>query len=198
MFRAALRGGRAEHFPRQAKATFPRVLGRRREERSYRGRAARRPGCTARKRDGERPVGELVDRLGISQPGVSKHLRVLREAGLVAVRPSGRRLYGLRAAPLAEVDAWLAPYREHWSGRLAHPADLRSRLHRARAGSRPRLGLALPLRPPGGPPRGTAASRRRSGGARRSQRCYAERFGLDREVGRRVLAEHYGTRSASD
>jgi DNA-binding transcriptional ArsR family regulator len=70
-------------------------------------------------REGERPVGELVDRLRISQPGVSKHLRVLREAGLVNVRADGRRrLYGLRAAPLAEMDAWLAPYREHWSGRL--------------------------------------------------------------------------------
>ena len=69
--------------------------------------------------NGERPVGELVDHLGMSQPGVSKHLRILREAGLVQVRPVGsRRLYGLRAAPLAEVDAWLAPYREHWAGRL--------------------------------------------------------------------------------
>ena len=66
-----------------------------------------------------RPVGELVDLLGLSQPGVSKHLRVLREAGLVAVRPHGReRRYALRAEPLAEVDAWLAPYRAHWSARL--------------------------------------------------------------------------------
>ena len=70
-------------------------------------------------RDGERPVGELVERLRISQPGVSKHLRVLREAGLVAVRADGRRrLYGLDPAPLAEVDAWLAPYRRHWGERL--------------------------------------------------------------------------------
>ena len=53
-------------------------------------------------RDGERPVGELVDRLALSQPGVSKHLRVLREAGLVSVRPEGqRRLYGLRPRRLA-------------------------------------------------------------------------------------------------
>jgi len=57
-------------------------------------------------RERERPVGELVDQLRLSQPGVSKHLRVLREAGLVAVRPQGRRrLYGLRTAPLVEVDA---------------------------------------------------------------------------------------------
>jgi DNA-binding transcriptional ArsR family regulator len=70
-------------------------------------------------RDRPRPVGELVERLRISQPGVSKHLRVLREAGLVKVRADGRRrLYGLHAAPLAEVDAWLAPYRRHWSERL--------------------------------------------------------------------------------
>src|SRR3954452_7115229 len=73
-------------------------------------------------REGERPVGELVDRLRISQPGVSKHLRVLREAGLVNVRADGRRrLYGLRAAPLAEMDVWLAPYRKHWSERVERP-----------------------------------------------------------------------------
>ena len=70
-------------------------------------------------RDGDRGVGELVERLGLSQPGVSKHLRVLREAGLVSVRPDGRRRwYGLRPEPLAELDAWLAPYRELWDGRL--------------------------------------------------------------------------------
>jgi DNA-binding transcriptional ArsR family regulator len=70
-------------------------------------------------RDGERSVGELVDRLSLSQPGVSKHLRVLREAGLVEVRPEGqRRLYELRAEPLAEVDSWLSPYRRFWSSRL--------------------------------------------------------------------------------
>jgi DNA-binding transcriptional ArsR family regulator len=70
-------------------------------------------------RQRERPVGELVERLSLSQPGVSKHLRVLREAGLVRVRPEGQqRWYGLRAEPLAELDAWLAPYRELWGGRL--------------------------------------------------------------------------------
>jgi len=70
-------------------------------------------------RERERSVGELVQRLRMSQPGVSKHLRVLREAGLVKVRPDGRhRLYGLEAAPLAEMDMWLAPYREHWTRRL--------------------------------------------------------------------------------
>jgi DNA-binding transcriptional ArsR family regulator len=70
-------------------------------------------------RDRERSVGELVERLSLSQPGVSKHLRVLREAGLVDVRPAGqRRMYVLRADPLAEVDAWLDPYRRFWSSRL--------------------------------------------------------------------------------
>ena len=66
-------------------------------------------------RDGERSVGELVDRLTLSQPGVSKHLRVLRDAGLVQVRiEAQRRWYGLRPEPLTEIDAWLEPYRRLW------------------------------------------------------------------------------------
>jgi DNA-binding transcriptional ArsR family regulator len=70
-------------------------------------------------RDGERPVGELVERLALSQPTVSKHLKVLRGAGLVAVRQDAqRRLYRLRLEPLAEVDAWLAPYRALWTASL--------------------------------------------------------------------------------
>jgi DNA-binding transcriptional ArsR family regulator len=70
-------------------------------------------------RAGELPVGELVDRLGLSQPLVSKHLRVLKDAGLVEVRADAqRRLYRLRPEPLAEVDAWLAPYRELWTASL--------------------------------------------------------------------------------
>jgi DNA-binding transcriptional ArsR family regulator len=70
-------------------------------------------------RGGERSVGDLVDRLTLSQPGVSKHLKVLREAGLVAVRSQGkRRLYALRSQPLAEVDEWLEPYRAFWSQQL--------------------------------------------------------------------------------
>ncbi|MEV4888651.1 ArsR/SmtB family transcription factor [Nonomuraea sp. NPDC050547] len=66
----------------------------------------------------ERPrlVGELAERTGLSQPGTSKHLRVLREAGLVAVRKDAqRRWYELRPQPLAEIDAWLAPYRGLWT-----------------------------------------------------------------------------------
>jgi len=70
-------------------------------------------------RDGERSVGELVEALAMSQPAVSKHLRVLREAGLVTVRHEAqRRWYGLCPEPLAEIDAWLAPYRAFWSDRL--------------------------------------------------------------------------------
>jgi DNA-binding transcriptional ArsR family regulator len=67
----------------------------------------------------ERPVGELVEGTGLSQPTVSKHLRVLREAGLVEVRPvAQRRLYRVRPEPLRALDEWLAPYRRLWSGRL--------------------------------------------------------------------------------
>jgi DNA-binding transcriptional ArsR family regulator len=70
-------------------------------------------------RDGERPVGDLVEHLHLSQPLVSKHLRVLREAGLVDVRPDAqRRLYRLSPGPLAEIDEWLAPYRRLWNQSL--------------------------------------------------------------------------------
>jgi DNA-binding transcriptional ArsR family regulator len=66
-----------------------------------------------------RPAGELVERLGLSQPGTSKHLRILREAGLVRVRPEAqRRVYELEPAPLAELADWLAPYRDFWESRL--------------------------------------------------------------------------------
>src|ERR1700753_4244676 len=67
----------------------------------------------------ERSVGELVEHLGMSQPGVSRHLRVLRDAGLVTVRSDAqRRLYRLRSEPLRELDDWLQPYRAEWSARL--------------------------------------------------------------------------------
>lgn len=70
-------------------------------------------------RDGERPVGELVNRLSMSQPAVSKHLRVLRDSGLVDVRVDAqRRVYRLRPEPLQEVDAWIEPYRRLWDQRL--------------------------------------------------------------------------------
>lgn len=70
-------------------------------------------------RGSERPVGDLVRLLALSQPTVSKHLKVLREAGLVEVRQDAqRRWYRLRPEPLAEVDAWLAPYRQLWKESL--------------------------------------------------------------------------------
>ena len=70
--------------------------------------------------DGAQSVTALVNAIGMSQPVVSKHLRVLRDAGLVNVEPDGqRRLYSINAAPLEELDAWLEPYRQVWSDRLA-------------------------------------------------------------------------------
>jgi DNA-binding transcriptional ArsR family regulator len=70
-------------------------------------------------RDDEYSVTELVDALDMSQPSVSKHLRVLRDAGLVEARVDAqRRIYALCPEPLAELDAWLKPYRRFWRGRL--------------------------------------------------------------------------------
>ena len=70
-------------------------------------------------REAERPVGELVRLLDLSQPAVSKHLRVLRDAGLVEARVDAqRRVYRIVPDPLREVDRWLAPYREMWAERL--------------------------------------------------------------------------------
>ena len=64
-------------------------------------------------------VGELVAGLGLAQPTTSKHLRVLREAGLVRVTTDGpRRIYALDPAPLAQLDEWLEPYRTLWNRRL--------------------------------------------------------------------------------
>lgn len=70
-------------------------------------------------RSGERSVGELVERLEMSQPAISKQLRVLREAGLATVRVDRqRRIYRLEPGPLREIDEWLAPYRAYWEERL--------------------------------------------------------------------------------
>ena len=70
-------------------------------------------------RGGERPVGELVAAVGIQQSGVSRHLRILQDAGFVAMRPDGqRRLYALRPEPFQDLSAWLAPYLSLWQGRL--------------------------------------------------------------------------------
>lgn len=67
----------------------------------------------------ERPVGDLVAELEVSQPAVSKHLRILRDAGLVEARTDAqRRIYRVRAEPLRDLDAWLGPYRQLWAARL--------------------------------------------------------------------------------
>jgi DNA-binding transcriptional ArsR family regulator len=74
----------------------------------------------------EQPVGALVDLLSVSQPAVSKHLRVLRDAGLVESRiDAQRRIYRVLTDPLRELDEWLRPYRERWS---AHLDDLERHL----------------------------------------------------------------------
>src|SRR5215217_2271529 len=70
-------------------------------------------------RERERPVGELVDALSVSQPTVSKHLRVMRDAGVVEARVDAqRRLYRVRPEPLREIDRWLGPYRALWTESL--------------------------------------------------------------------------------
>lgn len=79
----------------------------------------RRRAAVALLRERPRTVGELTAAIGCSQPGTSKHLRVLREAGLVRVTPDAqRRVYALAPEPLAELDAWLAPYRALWEDGL--------------------------------------------------------------------------------
>ncbi len=70
-------------------------------------------------RESELPVSALVDRMALSQPAVSKHLRILRDAGLVEVRGEAqRRLYRVNAEPLRAIDEWLGPYRQMWASRL--------------------------------------------------------------------------------
>ncbi|WP_306368429.1 helix-turn-helix transcriptional regulator [Nocardiopsis sp. CC223A] len=69
--------------------------------------------------EGEKSAGEIVAALPLSQPGVSKHLKVLKDAGLVTVRRQARqRLYRLCPDPLREIDAWLTPFRDAWNERL--------------------------------------------------------------------------------
>lgn len=79
-------------------------------------------------RAGELPAGSLVEALDLPQPNVSKHLKALREAGLVRIRIDGpRRLYSLDPAPLLELEDWLLPYRQFWSARLDALGDHLSR-----------------------------------------------------------------------
>jgi DNA-binding transcriptional ArsR family regulator len=84
-----------------------------------------------------RPVAELTEALGLTQPSTSKHLRVLREAGLVDVRQEAqRRVYSLRPGPLAEVDDWLGRQRALWEQRLdaLHTEVARGKRERRRTG----------------------------------------------------------------
>jgi DNA-binding transcriptional ArsR family regulator len=83
--------------------------------------------------EGERSAGELAAEFDTSRPGVSRHLRVLREHGLVRVRGEGqRRLYSLDPAPLAELDDWLERYRTFWTNRLdALDVEVRRRRRKA-------------------------------------------------------------------
>jgi len=75
-------------------------------------------------RDGERSVGDLVDHLHLTQPAVSKHLRILKAAGVVRSRADAqRRLYRIRPEPLAELDDWLASYRQLWTAHLDRLED---------------------------------------------------------------------------
>lgn len=68
---------------------------------------------------GEQAVGDLVQAVDIDQSGVSRHLRILGEAGFVTMRPDGqRRLYSLRPEPFQALDGWVAAYRKLWEGRL--------------------------------------------------------------------------------
>jgi DNA-binding transcriptional ArsR family regulator len=92
-------------------------------------------------RRGERQVGEVVAEAGISQSGVSRHLRILHEAGFVSVRSDGqRRLYALRPEPFQELDGWLDQYRRLWEARLdrfgAALAAKQGRAHRAQRRSK--------------------------------------------------------------
>jgi DNA-binding transcriptional ArsR family regulator len=85
-------------------------------------------------RGGERPVNDIVDAVDIHQSGVSRHLRILHEAGFVKVRPEGpRRLYSLRPEPFRELDLWVTRYRILWEARLDKFAQELERRQRARA-----------------------------------------------------------------
>ena len=88
-------------------------------------------------RRGEHAVNDIVDRVDIHQSGVSRHLRILHEAGFVQVRPDGpKRLYSLRAEPFRELDAWITGYRNLWEARLDRFAEALEKKQKARATKR--------------------------------------------------------------
>ncbi|EGD57113.1 ArsR/SmtB family transcription factor [Gordonia neofelifaecis] len=81
--------------------------------------------------EGPLSAGELSDRFTLSRPAVAEHLKLLRDVGLVADDPQGRRrIYRLTAAPLAELDDWLHPFERFWRGRLSALATLAEDIHR--------------------------------------------------------------------
>lgn len=83
---------------------------------------------------GERQVNDVVEQLDIHQSGVSRHLRILAEAGFVQMRPDGqRRLYSLRPEPFRELDGWLASYRSLWEARLDRFGEALQKRRAARA-----------------------------------------------------------------
>jgi DNA-binding transcriptional ArsR family regulator len=85
-------------------------------------------------RAGERPVNDLVAAVDIHQSGVSRHLRILQEAGFVSVRPEGaQRFYSLSPGPFREIDAWIAQYRKLWEARLDRFAVALEQKKKARA-----------------------------------------------------------------
>ena len=87
---------------------------------------------------GERPVNDIVERVAVHQSGVSRHLRILTEAGFVKVRPQGpQRLYSLRPEPFRELDAWVARYRALWEARLDRFAAALERKQQARTSAKP-------------------------------------------------------------
>jgi DNA-binding transcriptional ArsR family regulator len=85
-------------------------------------------------RNGEQAVNDIVDRVDIHQSGVSRHLRILHEAGFVQVRPDGpKRLYSLRPEPFRDLELWIGRYRALWESRLDRFAQELERRQRARA-----------------------------------------------------------------
>jgi len=88
-------------------------------------------------RGGEHAVNDIVERVEIHQSGVSRHLRILHDAGFVRVRPDGpRRFYSLRPEPFRELDAWIERYRSLWEARLDRFAAELERRQKARATKR--------------------------------------------------------------
>jgi DNA-binding transcriptional ArsR family regulator len=84
-------------------------------------------------RSGEQAVNDIVERMDIHQSGVSRHLRILSDAGFVQVRPDGpRRLYSLRPEPFRELDAWVSGYRDLWEARLDRLGEALARKQHAR------------------------------------------------------------------